>query len=175
MRRLSDEILNKYIDGDLTSFEMKEVKEILKSSEEDRRNLKALQLVHQNLKNTSGFETSVNFTSKVMAGLKGRVKARKEDKYFIYSISSIFIVISLGVIGFVLYNIIHTINTAPQGQQDVNTYVNYVITFFHNVSSIFNTNSIPVFGSIISFGVIISAYLFYENLRHAKRRLSRQN
>jgi len=50
MNLLSDEILNKYIDGDLDYASLKHVNEVLSSSVEDKKRLQALLAVHNQLK-----------------------------------------------------------------------------------------------------------------------------
>ena len=49
MNKLSDEILNSYLDGELDNQKRKEVEEILRNSEDDRKTFNALKLVHNHL------------------------------------------------------------------------------------------------------------------------------
>ncbi len=59
MNRLSDEILNKYIDGELDYKTLNEVEAILKESEADREILKVLLRVHNELKGIKEIEVNV--------------------------------------------------------------------------------------------------------------------
>jgi anti-sigma factor RsiW len=49
MNLLSDEILNKYLDGELDKNQSAEVEEILNKSENYRKRLSALNLIHKEL------------------------------------------------------------------------------------------------------------------------------
>ncbi len=173
MNLLNDEILNKYIDGELEPSIIQKVNEMLKSSEEYQKRLKALQLVHEGLKNITGIKTSPNFTFVVMAKIKSRMKKKKNDIYFIYSITSILISICLIITGFVLSNINLTTKTTSRLTHIMNTYLNYIIFFNDKMKDILNPNIILMFGSITTFGIIITAYLFYENHKRTQTELNK--
>ncbi len=58
MIEITDELLNRYIDGELSSLEVKEVDEVILKSTEARKKLRALQLVHNELMKMPERETS---------------------------------------------------------------------------------------------------------------------
>jgi anti-sigma factor RsiW len=84
MIELSDEILNKYLDGELEYAELIKVHELLKDSAEARKRLRALQAVHSGLKEMKEYSPSEGFTSLIMGRLYNRVKAKKGQKVFIF-------------------------------------------------------------------------------------------
>lgn len=173
MNLLSDEILNKYIDGELEPSVIQKVNEMLKSSEEDQKKLKALQLIHEGLKNIAEIKTSPNFTSVVMVKIKSRMKKKKNDIYFIYSMASILISICLIITGFVFSNINFTTKTTFRLTHIMNTYINYIIFFNDKMKDILNPNIILMFGPITTIGIIIMAYLFYENHKRTQTELNK--
>ncbi len=172
MIRLSDEILNKYIDGELEQSTLNEVKEQLKNSEEDRNRLAALQHVHKELGRLEVYEPHSDFTSRVMAYIrKSAVKANK-DRYFMFSISTIFILICLAVIGYVF---VLGVSNGSGGFStfSIDSYINSLTNFLESFKNILSAKNISIIGSIFSFGIIITGYIFFENLRHTKRKLGK--
>jgi len=174
MMKLTDEILNKYIDGELDQKTLNEVREILRISEEDMKRLKALQFVHQGLKNMKEDEVSSDFTQLVMSKLQRKVKVKKEDRFFIFSISSVFVGLSLIIIGYVIYSF----DFGTQSPGPVQFITNLSDTFESWIISLrtfLNSVNTSVIGSIFSFVIIISAYFLFENFKHTKEQLSKFN
>ena len=166
MNRLSDEILNKYIDGELDYETLNEVKAILKESEADRENLKVLMKVHNELKSIKEFKVSDNFTSVVMSKIVSKFKPKKSDKYFIISISSFFILLSLAIIGIVIALLVNSTQQTSSTEQFLGYLVSSLESFSVFIRKIFNGSGISIFGSIISLGLLISAYFFFESHKH---------
>ncbi len=175
MIQLSDEILNKFIDGELDQATMNEVRQQLKNSEADTQKLSALQNVHRELGNLKLYEVSNDFTSKLLFKLKKNAKASRKDRFFIFSISSIFIIGSLIIIGLILSAIAGKSSGAETVTLNIDNYVNYFASAIESIRVFLNAKNISIIGSIFSFGIIISGYVFFENLRQTKRRLSKQN
>ena len=90
MSKITDEILNKHIDGELDHFELKNDKMNWKK-DDDAIVRPALRMVDNSLRKMEVEQTSVNFTDKVMkaiAATKSVVKPR--INYFFVSIISFF-------------------------------------------------------------------------------------
>jgi hypothetical protein len=166
MNRLSDEILNKYIDGELDYETLNEVKAILKESQADRENLRVLMKVHNELQGIKEFKVSEKFTSGVMSKIASKFKPKKADKYFIISISSFFILLSLAVIGVVIALLVNSPEQTSSTEQFLGYLVSSLESFSIFIRKIFNGSGISIFGSIISLGLIISAYFFFESHKH---------
>jgi len=168
MKRLSDEILNKYIDGELDYKTLNEVETILKESEVDRENLKILLSVHNELKEIKEFEASGNFTSNLMQKISAKFKPKKADKYFILSISSFFVLLSLAIIGVVIALIVNSPEQTSSTEQFFGYLVSSLESFSVFIRKIFDGSGISIFGSIISLGIFITAYFFFESHKHIK-------
>ena len=166
MNKLSDEILNKYIDGELDYETLNEVKAILKESEADRENLRVLMKVHNELKGIKEFKVSDSFTSAVMSKIVSKFKPKKSDKYFIISVSSFFILLSLAIIGVVIALLVNSTEQTSSTEQFLGYLVSSLESFSVFIRKIFNGSGISIFGSIISLGLLISAYFFFESHKH---------
>jgi len=171
MNLISDEILNKYLDGELALEKIKEVEAALKDSKPDIKRFKALKLVHDNLSSIKEDKVSEDFTSRLMNKLNKKFVLPKQQKYFILSISSFIVLVCLGILGYV----IATILSAPVPQSEpvqVRETVQRVTTVLVNeLQRLFSGNGLSIVGSIISFALIITGYIFFERQKQLKTRL----
>ncbi len=171
MNKLSDEILNKFIDGELDHSSLLHVNEVLSSSLDDKKRLQALLVIHNELKKVKEIQVADSFTHLVMDKLQARKKAFKQQSHFVFAISSIFILIMLFIIGLVIY---YGVNQTGESQIAQN-YSKYIINFFNSlafgITQIFTAKGISIFGSIISLGILISGYFFFENLKASKQNI----
>ncbi len=168
MNRLSDEILNKYIDGELDYKTLTEVKEILKESEPDRENLKVLLRVHNELKKIREYEVNPDFTSNIMQKITSKFKPKKADKYFILSISSFFVFLSLAILGVAVILAFNAAGQSASSEQVLGNFVTILESLSVYIRKIFSGSEISIFGSVISLGIFISAYFFFESQKHIK-------
>jgi hypothetical protein len=168
MSRLDDEILNKYIDGELEADEFDKVSKILSSSVEDNRRFLALQRVHDELRNAEVPELSPKFTAAVMSKIKGKAKLRKKDRAFAVTLGVVFVGACLFIIGFVLFNLPGGQSAGASSGTDLKIYVNAFTRILESFSKFFTSTNISIIGSIISFGLLISGYFFFESIKHTK-------
>lgn len=171
MSMLSDEMLNKYLDGELEPGKIKEVESILKESEPDRKRLNALKLVHDNLALIKEDEVSGDFTFRLMTKLNKKFVLPKGQKYFIVFVSLFILLICLGVLGYVISIILSAPVAQSQSPQVMETVQNVSNGIISEMKKIFSGTNLSIIGSIISFGLIISGYLFFEKQKQMKARL----
>jgi hypothetical protein len=172
MIELTDEILNKYIDGELSPLEIRDVQGVLNDSEDARRRLYALQLVHNELKSYPERETSSDFTSKLMKKIV-RKPEPKGQRYFIFSVSSLLVLVSLAIIGYLTSYIISTGNSSSEDNNNVDNLIYLMEKLVHGIKALFTAGSVSVIGFIFSFIIIISAYFFFDSHRQAKAKLTK--
>jgi hypothetical protein len=173
MNELNDEILNKYIDGELDQPMLNEVREQLKNSEADRLRFTMLQKVHSELGKLKTFEVRDNFTSTIMSKLQKKARSAWKDRFFLFSITSLFLIPILSILGYIVIMSISQSGNSSQYAQDINTYTTYILNISSSVKGIITPKNISIIGSILSFGIIITGYLFFENQRQTKRNLSK--
>jgi hypothetical protein len=172
MIELTDEILNRFIDGELSPSEIKDINEVLKNSEDARKRMYALQLVHKELKKYPVRETSSEFTSLLMKKII-RKRERKGQKFFIFSVSSFFVLISLAIIGYLTSYIISSQAATTESGKSVNMLVSLIESLVHGIKTIFSSGNVSIIGFIFSFVIIISAYFFFDSHKQAKAKLNK--
>ena len=172
MNLLTDEILNEYIDGNLDEQEREEVKKLLENSANSRKRLSALKVIHNELLQLKEDETSEDFTRLVISKLGNKFELPRSQKYFVFIIASIFILVCVGIVAYLAAAIISS--SAPQTEsfqitETVNQLSNGLID---ELKKIFSSKNLSVIGLIFSLGIMISGYFFFENQKRNKANLS---
>ncbi len=162
MIQITDEILNKYIDGELSKTESAEVEKQIQFSKEIRDQFNALKFVHSQLKNIKEDEVADNFTLLTMARINRQVKTKRSDSKFIGFIFSTILVFCLGIIGYVSYTIFN-IASRSSANRNFGNYGKLLNEFLSILQNIFSPQNIPLTGSVVSLVIIITAYFFFES------------
>jgi len=171
MIEITDEILNRYIDGELTSSELEEFKEKLRNSEDAMKRLNALMLVHNELKKYPLKEPSLEFTSQLMKKIM-RKPEQKGQKYFIFSISSFIILICVLIVSYIASYIVSG-TPASENNDTLGIFISYLQKFVHSISSVFSKGNVSIIGIIFSFVIFITAYFFFDSNRRTRTRLDK--
>jgi cytochrome b subunit of formate dehydrogenase len=168
MNNINDEFLNKYLDDELNQEEKDLVKTSIESSFEVKKRYETL-LKAQNLFNSIEEESpSIDFTKLVMKKLSNKSAIAQQQKYFLLSILSLLGLIILGITGYVLYQVISSIQPI-QSSEFVTTYSKDLGDY---VSNLFGQKNITILGSVLSFIMLISGYFFYDYQKHSKKNFS---
>jgi hypothetical protein len=175
MNKLSDEILNKYIDNELDQAALKFVREELQKSDENRKRLRALQLIHNNLKNLEPEAVSTQFAPILMKKIMKRSKTKKEQRFFILSVSSIFVIIALGILGYMASLIFAAPQSTGGSVNGAQETVNIIESLVTPIKNLLNGANISTIGSVFSLGLLISVYFVMDLIKHKDRNLSRQH
>ena len=173
MNQITDEILNKYIDGELSREEVVQVESALEKSLELRQKFNALRLVHENLSYLKEEQVSPGFTDSLMKQLaKKKFALPKQQKFFIASVATFITLLCLVIFGF---SISAMISSAPETIGDTGTIVNSAEKLSDGlvnvVSKFFRGAGLSIIGSIFSIIIIVSGYFFFEMQKRAKANL----
>lgn len=167
MNNITDELLNRYIDGDLSQSEKDSIAQQLQTSPELQKRYNALLKVGTILKNIEESELTPNFTKIVMIKLARKEKLAKQQKHFITFILSSLGLIVLAITGFILYQILNSIE-AGSANEVVKKYSEGIGNF---LTEIFSEKNLSIFGSILSLVMLISGYLIFEYQKQIKKKL----
>lgn len=172
MNLLTDEILNEFLDGNLNEQKREEVEKLLASSENDRKRFSALKVIHDELSQLKEDETSKDFTQLVISKLGKKFELPRHQKYFIFIIASIFIFICVGIVAYVATTIISTSSPQTESIQVTETVYQLSNGLILELKQIFSSKNLSLIGLVLSLGIIISGYFFFENQKRNKANLS---
>jgi hypothetical protein len=160
MNTISDEMLNNYLDGELSKDESAEVEKIVNGSPALKLQLMALKEIDRSLRNMPVPEVSFDVTSVIMQKIKWIEKLKKDQKRFIVVIASVFITLCLAIVLFVGFELIRNYN--PDSSKTIIDTVKYAETLSGFITSFMNNTNMTILGGIFSFGLLISAYFFFD-------------
>lgn len=162
MIHITDEILNKYIDGELSKTEAEEVAKQIQASKEILAQYNALKFVHSQLKNLKEDEVPDNFTSLTMSRINSQLRAKRSDQKFIGVMVTAILGICLGIIGYVSYTIFEIVSKSS-ANRNFGNYGKLLHEFLSILQNIFSPQNISLTGSVVSLAIIITAYFVYES------------
>ena len=171
MKHISDEILNKYIDGELSTKEINNINELLLTDIDLKKRLSALKRVDTELKGIQVDEVPVGFTLKVMQRISKKNRVPKEQKLFFTYIISFFSLLCLSFVGYLVINIAGEVSETISSDAE-KTVSNYSQSLIHSLINIFSGLNISIFGSILSIVLLVSGYFFFEMSKQSKTKLS---
>jgi hypothetical protein len=173
MIQITDEILNKFLDGELNREEVEQVNSALRGSEELRTKFNALKLVHENLNKLEEDVVSINFTESLMKQIvKKQFVIPKQQKYFIASVVTFITILCLVIFGFVISALISSVSQPEAESKSVLDSVSYLTDgLVQNLKQLFSGTGLSIIGSIFSIIILISGYFFFEMQKRVKTNL----
>lgn len=158
-------LLNRYLDGELSGEELREVERLLESSPELRRKMNALRSADRILRNSAEDSPSSGFTAKVMNKIiTSTSRSRKQSPFF---------TITAGIIGSIIvaysgFVIVKVMETAEKSQEPTRGISYYFTQIVQQAIGIYSKIDLSMIGALISLSLIITGYFFFENLKHYK-------
>ncbi len=165
---INDELLNKYLDDELNREEKESVKTAIENSSELKKRYTALLDANSLLKNMEPDSPGLDFTKLVMNKISSKGSNKRQQKYFLFLILSFLGLIVIGITGYVLYNIVSSIQPSETNTA-VTTYSKGIGDYFANV---FGKKNLSIFGSVLSFIMLISGYFLYDYQKRSKKNFS---
>lgn len=166
---VTDEILNKYLDGELNREQAEQVKAVIRSSEELQRKFNALKLVQDNLSLIKEDEVSPGFTDKLMKQIVKRSAVPKQQKYFIASVTTFITILCLVIFGFSISAMISaTSSSIGESKSIFDSIPNLSDGLVKTLKHLFTGAGLSIIGSVFSIILLISGYFFFEMQKRAK-------
>ncbi len=171
MKKITDEILNDYIDNQLDGASIQELKMDLYNNEEALKKLKALKVVDNSLKNIEVIHAPEGFTNRIMSIIvKSSRKAVSKVSYFFVSVIGLFTALILAVMGFAYYS---TTSSTPSTEKvySLNKISEYLSQFVSILQNVFKNQNITTIGMILTVLLLISGYYLLESHKEFKNKL----
>jgi anti-sigma factor RsiW len=171
--KITDEILNRYLDGDLNEQEAAGVNSALAASEELRKKFNTLRLVHNQLSSIAEDEVSADFTAKLINRLSHKFEVPRQQKYFIAAISFVIVIICLGIVAYITSAVLAAASSGSGSSQFLESFNKISSMMISDIEKLFKGKSLSIIGSVFSFAILISGYFFFEYQKRTKANLSR--
>lgn len=166
-----DELLNKYIDGELSDSEIIKLEEEINNNPELVKKLKALKITDSTFRNMEITPAPEGFTESVMSNLKYKSKIRDSISPFFIGIISFFSLLIVGIIGFVISEIFTAdVSESSEFMENINKNVT---PFFTKVTSLFTDENVMFIGGMISFVLLLGLYFIINTHKSFKQSLEK--
>jgi len=174
MIHITDEILNNYLDGELSKEEVREIDQLINTSPELQKKFNALKLVHEKLSEINEDEVSSEFTETLIKQIaKKKFVIPKQQKYFIASVATFITILCLVIFGFSISAVISSTSSSIGDSSSLfDSVPDLSKGLITTIKQFFSGTGLSVIGSIFSIIVLISGYFFFEMQKRTKANLS---
>jgi low affinity Fe/Cu permease len=172
MKKITDEILNDYIDNQLNSEALEEFNNIISSDEEALVKLKALKMVDQSLNSIEVYHAPEGFTQRVMNKIFVKSKAALPNiKRFFISVVGLFTIAIISVM-IAAYS---AADTAEGGIKlnFLDTAKKFVEENGPSVLKFFSNQNILMIGLALTMILLISGFFLLESHKNFKNKLNK--
>ncbi|MBU2493908.1 MAG: hypothetical protein KJ571_14870 [Bacteroidetes bacterium] len=171
---INDELLNKYIDNELTDVELAEFKKEIQTDAEAQNKLKALKLTDEILNKMEVNRAPVNFTEMFMKKIITVSSFHKEKvSYFFVSIISFFVLTITGILGYSISKIESGSSSIAEKNQYVQKTKEVLSGGLGELNAILSNDNMLLIGAGLTFVLLISGYFLIENHKNFKEKLNR--
>lgn len=167
-----DDLINKYLDNELTESELTEFSEMLKTNPDFEMQVKAMQKVEDIIKEIPEEKTSDDFTNNLLKKIyHTTIVKRKENLGYFKFVISLFVTGLIAILGYVFY-VTGAISKLKVESNLADSYVDKFNSYFNlDFLNIFKKNSTVELITAFLIVVLMSAiYISYETYKNYKRR-----
>ncbi|MBN1301589.1 MAG: hypothetical protein JW995_10280 [Melioribacteraceae bacterium] len=170
MKNEYDDMMNKYLDGELNQTEINELNDMISRDTELLEKLKAYKLVDKHLKDIEPDTTPADFTIRFMERLN-TVSEKLESNKFFYSIITFFFISIVGSLVFLF-----TYFSEPTDEYNKTEYVieklnNYSVDIIGKINEYFVNFDVSVALVSASLICMLGLYFLYEFVKGHKRKV----
>jgi hypothetical protein len=169
--KLTDEILNKYLDGELSSDELKELNSLIEVDPDALNTLKTHKFVDKTLSKIETEPAPVGFTQRVMNIISSASSVRNKKFYFFRFIVSLFGLLISGTIFFIINSLPKPVPESDTSLKVVDTATKFLSENFGGVSDLLNNNTLMMIGGMLTIILLISGYFVLESHKSFKQKL----
>jgi anti-sigma factor RsiW len=172
MKNVNDELLNKYIDGELSVQEIDDLEKDLTVNPDLVDRLKAIKMTDTVLKTMEHDSAPRNIANRIMQKIESVSSVKNQKPYFVYGIGVFIVMVTLAAIGIV----ISMVPPESVGSSTIDPFMDKVtVAVSENASIISDVLQNPVLlliGASLTLLSLITAYYLFDSHKTFKKRLN---
>ena len=169
--KLTDEILNKYLDGELSSEELKELNSLIENDPDALSTLKTQKFVDKTLSKIETESAPAGFTGRVMNIISSASSIRSKKFYFFRFIVTLFGLLVSGTFILILFSLPEAEPESDTSLRVVDTATKFLSENFGGLSNLLNNNTLIMVGAMLTIILLISGYFVLESHKSFKQKL----
>jgi hypothetical protein len=171
MKNVSDELLNRYIDGELSAQEIDKLENELAGDSSLVDRLKALKMTDSVLKSMEHESAPENVVQKIMHKIESVTSVRNQKPYFLYGIVSFIAFITLAAVGLVLSQLPAESEDSLPIEPFINKLTVAVSENANVISKVLQNPVILLIGASLTLLSLIAAYYLFDAHKTFKKKL----
>lgn len=167
--KVTDDILNKLIDNELSKKEISELYNLIKHDEIALGKVKAHQMIDSILKKIDIESAPEDTTKKIMERISKSILVTEKKSGFIK-----FIAVSFSILIILTISLVLSLANQSEVSEESSTYselVNSVISYFTSLNISVDNNLMLIIGGILAILFFVSSYFMFEEHRSFKQKL----
>ena len=167
-----NDIVNKYVDNELSSKEINQIDELFNSDENFKKTLSTHKFVHDSLYDMPLKVTSNGFTELIMNKIVHRISDKYKKNYafrLVMAFFSIFLMVSL----FLLFYFLGSLDFVQTASSTANNYAEKIIPTISYFTDFVKTDIFKTVTGLISFIVLVAFYFNLNSHKEMKNRLKK--
>lgn len=172
MKKLDDELLNKYIDGELDAETVEGLKKLISEDPEQLRILKAHKLVDETLARLEVHRAPVNFTDRMMKIIYENIETVKPKvNSFFIGIVAVFLAAIMGTLLYSL-SIVSGSPASPRFSEYMNRGESILKNFTTGFTTFIGSDSMTMLGGALTVILLVSGYFLFDSHKKFKNKLT---
>ncbi len=172
MKRLNNDVLNKYVDNELDEFEINELKEIINSNPEAQKQLNAHEMVDIILRKLEAKKAPAGINQFVMDKILNIPQSKSKVNYFFVSVIVVFTTLIFSSLGYLLSQVNFGESSSSTSLGVKEKIANFVSDYIPQVPALLDTSTLLFIGGSLTVVLLISGYFIIENHRSFKSKLN---
>ncbi len=166
--KLTDELINKYLDNELSVGEIEEFKRAVSDDEENLQNLKLYKFIEDEIPKLKIYSAPANVTGIIMNRISSRIAEKYQKNNFFYFIISFFVIGILAISGFAIFNS-KTMETENNYLENSIRYVTNNLPTLKNVS--LTNETMLIIGAGLTLLFLLSAFFLFDSHKSIKHKI----
>ncbi|PKL88622.1 MAG: hypothetical protein CVV23_09345 [Ignavibacteriae bacterium HGW-Ignavibacteriae-2] len=171
MKQINDDLLNKYIDGELTRQEIDELEYFISTDPSSLEKLKTLKMVDEVLKKMQRDKAPANVTKRVMSQITSAIPDKYNKNHFFVIIISFFVLTIIGLLSYILTSYVPSQNTSSYSNTVIEKINLFILSGVGQFTSIIGGNNFHLIVASIMLIVMFTIYFLFESHKSFKKKL----
>ncbi len=172
MKNVNDELLNKYIDGELSAQEIDDLEKELAANSSLVDRLKALKMTDTVLKGMEHESAPANIAQKIMQKIESVSSIRNQKPYFLYGIFAVIAFITIAAVGVVISQLPPESEKSLPIEPFIDKLTLAVSENANVISEVLQNPIILLVGASLTLISLIVAYYMFDAHKSFKKRLN---
>ena len=171
MRNKYDDLLNKFVDGELSTPEIEEVNHLIDSNKEFKTSLSTHKYVHDTLFEIPLKSAPRHISELVMKKIVTPLSEKYRKNYFFRGILGVMSLIFMTVL-FMFFFYASDLTIVKEASSIPSSFLEYLNPIMHGIYNIISSEIFQTVSGLVGFIILLGFYFHYNSFRQLKEKLN---